>query len=79
MNCPAVAYDLRWRRDDKPTGVLYNSPHFLVQVPENMGNNSVNFDTNRQWTNVRGYGNILVYNETNEFPKVHFSVHPWNR
>ncbi len=79
MNCPSVAYDINWRRNDKPIGVLFNSPHFLVQVPEDMGNNNVNFNTNRQWTNVRGYGNILVYNETSEFPIVHFSVHPWNR
>jgi hypothetical protein len=79
MNCPPVVQDLYWKKVNKPTGVEYNVPYKLVQVPGDMGDNNVNFNMNRQWTNVRGYGNILIHNETKNFPVVEYSVHPWNR
>jgi len=79
MNCPAVVNDLTWGGRSLPNGTQTCSPHFLVQVPENMGSNNVNFNTNRQWTNVRGFGNIVIYNETDTFPIVNFTTHPWNR
>lgn len=78
MNCPKVANDLYWKKINKPTGVEYAEPYYLVQVPKDMGSNNVNYTDDRKWTNVRGYGNILVYQEMPAFPKVNFTAHPWN-
>ena len=78
MNCPKVAQDLYWKKLNIPTGVEYNAPYYLAQVPQSMGNNEVSYINNRQWTNVRGYGNILVYTEMTNYPGVNFTVSPWN-
>jgi hypothetical protein len=78
MNCPKVAHDLYWKKLNKATGVEYREPYYLVQVPADMGNNTVNYTDNRQWTNVRGYGKILIYQEMPNYPRVDYTVHPWN-
>ncbi len=82
MSCsPRIVREINWPRINVPNGVNFYTPHHLVQVPPNMGTNEVSESQidNRRWTNVRGYGNILVYDETPKFPTVHFSVFPWNR
>jgi hypothetical protein len=78
MNCPKVAQDLYWKKLNIPIGVEYSEPYYLAQVPPSMGNNEVSYIDNRQWTNVRGYGNILVYREMPNYPNVNFTVSPWN-
>ena len=79
MNRPKVAQHLLWEKLNIPIGVEYREPYYLAQLPLSMGNNEVDFTHNRQWTNVRGFGNILVYNEMPEHPNVRFTISPWNR
>jgi len=81
MSCsPKVVQDLYWKKINVPNGVEYNQPYYLVEVPSYMGNNDVaNQTDNHKWTNVRGYGNILVYQDTSKYPTVNFTVSPWNR
>jgi hypothetical protein len=81
MSCsPNIVRDLYWKKINVPTGVEYNQPYHLVEVPSTMGNNEAAKQIdNHKWTNVRGYGNILVYQDTSNFPNVQFSVSPWNR
>jgi len=77
MNCPPSV--------DNRVGVkfYYNGEHavrYAPRVPSDMGVNDVMYETSRQWTNVRGYGNVLVYNENvGNQPKVvvGFKAHPY--
>jgi len=53
---------------DNRVGVkyYYNGEHavrYAPNVPADMGVNDVLYETSHQWTNVRGYGNVIVYNE----------------
>lgn len=90
MNCPnctvcngscncAFVRDLYWKQMNKQTGVEYNHPYYLAQVPQGMGSNAVGGYTPRQWTNVRGYGNILTYTKLPNPLGVGYNVSPWNR
>ena len=82
MSCsPKVVQDLHWKKINVPNGVNFYTPYSLVQVPPNIGNNEVAVSQidHRKWTNVRGYGNILIYEETAKHPTVNFLVSPWNR
>jgi hypothetical protein len=73
-------YELRpeWRRINKPIGVEYGEPYYIPQVPSGLGTNEVQYQTQRQWTNVRGYGNILLYTEGTQPLTATYKVSPWN-
>jgi len=77
-NCVMV-HDLYWKKVNVPVGIEYYAPHYLPSVPYGMGSNEVNYYTPYQWTNVRGYGNILQYQELKEPYMVGYQVFPWNR
>ena len=74
-----MVHDLYWRKIDQPVGVEYNETHYIPSVPYGMGNNEVNYTTPYQWTNVRGYGNILQYQKLQQPYMVGYRVFPWNR
>jgi hypothetical protein len=71
-----------WRRTEKPIGVEYGEPHYIPQVPSGLGTNGVQYQTQSptqcQWTNVRGYGNILVYTSGEKPLTATYKVSQWN-
>lgn len=67
-----------WRRINKPIGVEYGEPHYIPKVPSGLGTNEVQYQTQRQWTNVRGYGNILTYTEGKQPLTATYKVSQWN-
>ena len=73
-------YELRpeWRRINKPIGVEYGEPYSIPQVPLGMGTNEVQSHTQPQWTNVRGYGNILIYTAGTQPLTATYKVSAWN-
>ena len=68
-----------FRKIQKPVGVEYGEPYYLTQVPSGMADDNVNYTTERVFTNVRGYGNIITYREIPNQNMVEFHVQPWNR
>ena len=64
-----------WRRINKPNGVEYGKPYYM---PSELRTNQVQYDTHRQWTNVRGYGNILVYSDGSQPFVATYNVSQWN-
>ena len=74
-------YELRpeWRRINKPIGVEYSEPYYTPKVPTGLGTNHVeNQNEQKQWTNVRGYGNILIYKEGKQPLTATYKVSSWN-
>jgi hypothetical protein len=71
-----------WRRINKPIGVEYGEPYYIPQVPSGLGTNEVQHQTQpsaqHQWTNVRGYGNILLYTEGVKPLTATYKVSQWN-
>lgn len=68
-----------FRKIQKPVGVEYGEPYYLTQVPRGMADDSVSYTTQRVYTNVRGYGNIITYREIPNQHMVEYHVQPWNK
>jgi hypothetical protein len=44
-----------------------------------MADDTTNYTTQRVYTNVRGYGNIITYREIPNQHMVEYHVQPWNK
>lgn len=71
--------ELQWNNLNIPVGVEYNQTHYIPQVPKGMGSDTADYYTPYEWTNVRGYGNILQYQKLPQPFMVGYKVYPWNR
>ena len=67
-----------WRRINKPIGVEYGESYYIPKVPIGLGTNHVEHQIQHQWTNVRGYGNILTYTEGTQPLTATYKVSQWN-
>lgn len=71
--------DPNFRNINRPVGVDLGVSHPMPKQINDTNNNEMKFTTNREWTNVRGYGNIVRYREDNQDISVTYKTSPWNR